>query len=374
MFSNVFKFLPRFCALLLTLAIVLSFSAAFADEGTSILITFTGDCTLGSDEWLKEQPASFDAFIQKNGYSYPFEKLLDIFENDDLTVINLENVFSDQKNNRANKNYTFRGPSAFANILLQGSVELAFVANNHIMDYGYTGMQSTINSLTSRNIGWFGTNYSVNQTYVYEKNGIRVGFVGSYYSYWGSNFPKMNQAFQQLKEAGCHVIVGIIHDGVEYAANRHFRQEDMAKWMVKNGANVVIGHHPHVPQGVDIIGDVSVVYSLGNCSFGGNISLDIFRRPGVRADKALLAQVEFRFDSDKKYLGHQLNIIPISPSGTTNYNNYQPVLLQGEEALATLKLVQDDTSFKLAPFVEGKGSMQPFLPASSFQQEADSLP
>lgn len=362
MFSSVFKGFGRLASCLSALVLSMFLLVSASAEQTGILVTFMGDCTLGSEEWLKGQPTSFDAHVNENGLAYPFAMLQDVFAKDDLTIINLENVFYDQKTPRAEKNYTFRGPTAFAGILKQGSVEAAFVANNHILDYGRPGMNSTTQSLENLGIGWFGSNYAANKTFVFEKNGIKIGFFGSYYSYWGSHFDVMRKAVQQLKDAGCQVIVGIVHDGVEYATNRHFRQEDMAKWMINNGAQLVIGHHPHVPQGIDIIGDAYVVYSLGNGSFGGNISLDITRRPGVRADKALLAQVEFRFDEHRHYLGQQLNLIPISPSGTKEHNNYQPVLLSGQEAQATIQLVQDDTSFELAPFVEGIGALQPFLP------------
>lgn len=351
----------------------LPFLPAF-EEGSRIVLTFTGDCTLGSDEWLKGQKQAFDTYVNEQGPAYPFLHLQPLFQADDLTVINLESVFSDTRDNRAQKNYTFRGPTAFADILTEGSVEAAFLANNHTMDYGKPGIKSTMDSLESREIGWFGTNYAANKTLVFEKDGIKIGLFGSYYSYWGSNFPKMRMAVQELKDAGCHAIVGIVHDGVEYAPHRHFRQEDMARWMINNGANLVIGHHPHVPQGVDLLGDATVVYSLGNCSFGGNISLDISRRPGVRADKALLAQVAFYFSEDAQYLGQQVNLIPISPSGTVEYNNYQPVVLTGKQAEDTLRLVQDDTPFALAPYQEGIGALQPFLPAVKKDQEADIAP
>ncbi len=87
----------------------------------------------------------------------------------------------------------------------------------------------------------------------------------------------------------------------------------------------------------------------------------------MRADKAIIARVEMRFDAQKNYLGHQVNLIPISPSGSSEYNNYQPVFLTGEEALAAMELVQYDTGFTLAPYQEGIGALQPFVPAQDVE-------
>lgn len=342
------------------------------EQGTTILLTFTGDCTLGNEERLMHHPRAFTNVVKKEGMGYPFAHLKDLFAKDDLTIINLESVFFDKNTNQADKNYVFRAPVAYADILTEGSIELAFLANNHIMDYGLPGLNSTISALEERQVGWFGNNFQLDQTFIYEKNGVKLGFVGTYYSYFGVHFAKVRAAIKGLQQAGCHAIIGIMHDGVEYWANRSNKQERMSSWFLNNGVDLVLGHHPHVPQGIDILDGKSVVYSLGNCSFGGNQELDIARRPGQRADKALLAQVTLRFDEQANYLGHQLNLIPISPSSTDVHNNYQPILLQGDMALETLRLVQADTPFPLAPFQEGLGAVQAFVPAQPRAEEASS--
>ena len=111
---------------------------------------------------------------------------------------------------------------------------------------------------------------------------------------------------------------------------------------------------------------MSVVYSLGNFSFGGNREL--------RAQYALLARVELRFDERLVYQGHRINLIPVSPSGTTEMNNYQPVILSGQAALKAMALAQRDTAFQLAPYLEGIGALQPFVPAVQTEQSADTDP
>lgn len=332
------------------------------DDGKSLTLTFTGDCTLGGDERHMERETSFFSYIGKNGYTYPFARVRHLFERDDLTVINLENVLYDGQAKRAKKNYVFRAPTDYVEILKQSSVELAFLGNNHMLDYGKPGMTSTIDTLSAGGIGWFGSNNALSGTHVFEKDGIKVGFIGSYTAYWFSQQDKFERELAALKDAGCQVIIGIIHDGTEYSFTHNKNQRLMANWLVRNGVHLVVGHHPHVPQGVDVVDGVTVIYSLGNFSFGGNHLLDISRRPGKRADRALLARVELRFDSGNRYTGHQVNLIPVSPSGETEFNNYQPVLLSGAEALDTLAIVQADTPFPLAPYIEGIGALQDFVP------------
>jgi poly-gamma-glutamate capsule biosynthesis protein CapA/YwtB (metallophosphatase superfamily) len=356
MFSLFFQRILRIACIGLLVLFLFGVLAAQTEGEKSIVLTFTGDCTLGSEDRLRSKADSFDAFVGNLGYGWPFARVKDFFAEDDVTVINLENVFHNSTDGKIKKTYNFRGPTAFARILTEGSIELAYLGNNHIMDYGTLGMRSTIQSLEEQGIGWCFNSWQKSGYFIFEKEGIKIGFAGAYLSYWGANSDKMATTFRQMRNEGCNAIVGIIHGGVEYSPKRVKRQENMAAWMVRNGASLVIGHHPHVVQGVEKIGNASVIYSLGNFSFGGNKDL--------RADKALIARVVLTFTSEGEYLGHQVNLIPVSPSGALTYNNYQPVFLSGERALKTMELVQNDTDFPLAPFLEGIGALQPFVPAN----------
>lgn len=345
------------------LAALLLCAPAFAEviEGTSIVLTFTGDCTLGNQESLMHQPYAFVNVIKEQGFDYPFAKVQDLFQSDDLTVINLENVFYNDNRGKTEKNYNFRSPTEYAQILPRSGVEVAFIANNHIMDYGQRGLKSTLAALEEQKVAWFGSIPGASYTHVFEKDGIKVGFVGTYPAHFNLHREQVEASMASLKDAGCEVLIAVMHAGTEYSWSRDRMQSRMANWFVKNGADLVIGHHPHIPQGVDILGHASVVYSLGNFSFGGNHRMTVSRRGNMRADKALIARVELLFDAQKQYRGHQVNLIPVSPSGEYDFNNYQPVLLTGEAAEATMAMVQKDTAFQLAPYIEGLGALQPFV-------------
>ena len=116
------------CCVMLALVIALLASVAVsgARAEKSVRITFVGDVTLGSEERLWKESFSFVSFAQANGYGYFLENVKPLFEEDDLTVVNLEGVLSDSaEGENTKKTYRFRGPASFAQILVDGDVEVA---------------------------------------------------------------------------------------------------------------------------------------------------------------------------------------------------------------------------------------------------------
>ena len=299
----------RFLAFLLILLIPVS---ALADR--TLTLTFVGDCTIGGEEQLKEFDYSFDGYLRKHGYSYFFEKVQPILAADDLTVANLEGVFINWANTAVEKTYNFRGSTDYVDVLTLGSVEAVNISNNHIMDYGYDGTRHTVNTLEAAGVHWFGSNQVTEQTWVYEKDGLKVGFVGMELSYWYYKHRNLLRSqVEALRDAGCQVIIGTMHGGTEYR-KRHLRnQKDFAYAMLDYGVDIVIGHHPHVLQGIEVKEGRTICYSIGNFVFGGNAKL--------RAPYTAMFQFTLHFTDDGQYLGHQLNIIPALPSGEKDFNN-----------------------------------------------------
>ena len=106
----------RLTALLLCCALLISAGCAAAEK--TVTVTFTGDCTLGSEESTRADQYSFDSVAAREGYDYFFANLRDLFEKDDITFINFEGVLSDSKAQESQrKRYRFRGPSDFVKIL-----------------------------------------------------------------------------------------------------------------------------------------------------------------------------------------------------------------------------------------------------------------
>ena len=330
-----------------------------------IVISFTGDCTLGCTPTERESPTGFESYIEKNGFEYPFEKVRDIFLQDDLTVVNLEGVFYDYENNRVKKTYNFRAPTAYAQILPLSGIEAVSLSNNHIMDYGEYGLRATVQAREAQGTAWFGGNDAAFQTYIFEKDGVKVGFAAAYISDWWQNKDLYKNGFEQLKAAGCSVIIGCMHGGVEYDVFHDNQQEILAKAFIRYGADIVIGHHPHTLQGITVEDGRTVLWSMGNFAFGGNSKLRN-NAMGELSVNTYIAQFTLSFDESGTYLGHQLNIIPCHVSGTKEFNDYQPCPVQGKEAASVLANLQRDTSprsLKLKPYVEGVGAVQEFVPA-----------
>lgn len=344
--------MKRCLSLLLALLLVGLCLPAFAR--TQVLMSFTGDCTLGSENYLRGRPTSFDSYIRQFGYAYPFAKVQHLFSRDDVTVINFEGVLYEHEANKVKKTYNFRGPLDFANILTEGSVELCFLGNNHVEDYGRPGFNSTIEAIEAVGKNWFAVTPFGSRVHVYEKNGIRIGFTGIYVSTWARDPLSLRESFDELKKQDCDFIVGIMHGGGEYSGRQGRGMERLAQAMVSHGAGLVVGHHPHVLHGIELMGDATVLYSLGNFSFGGNAQL--------RSTQTMVAQVRLDFADDGRYLGQQLIIHPAHPSGTLQYNNFQPVPVSGRDAESIMQLLQRMSPVRLKPYRLGLGAVQDYVP------------
>lgn len=330
----------------------------FAPPGIAekqIRLTFAGDVTLGSEEYLREEDYSLVSFAEREGNEYFFENVRELFSMDDLTVVNLEGVLSDSnEGENKEKTYRFRGDPQYTEILTSGSIEMVNLANNHSMDYGERGYLDTKAALEQDSIRFFGGR----EITVFEKNGIRIAFLGlSYTEETRAEKEWIKEEIRRLKrEENVNAVVFSYHGGREYSEARTQKQVDIAKLAVNAGADLVIMHHPHVVQGMSIFDNRSVCYSLGNFCFGGN--------KNVRAMESLVAVATLSFSDDGEYLGQQIDLYPAHISGTHPRSNYQPLLVSGRDAKRVMRLVQADTRFKLNKFDKERGfARQDFLPA-----------
>ena len=142
--------------ILVLLVALLCLLAVTASAEKIIKLTFTGDCTLGSEEYKRGQPTSFDSIAYEKGYDYFFSNFAKMFAEDDATIINFEGVLQDSKaNENTRKTYRFRGPIDFAQIVTSVSIEAAGLANNHVADYGSLGLDRTKDALDAVGVKWF---------------------------------------------------------------------------------------------------------------------------------------------------------------------------------------------------------------------------
>ena len=313
---------------------------AVVEGETDVRLTFGGDCTLGGE--ASGSAKRFARFIAAEGYAYPFANLRPLFAADDLTLVNLEGVLSERDLPRVRKQYNFKGATGYTAILTEGSVECVSLANNHALDYGAAGKRDTVAALTAAGLAF------VDDTYVtvLEKDGVRVGFTGSGLQLNRDRFLAQAKA---LRDLGCGALVHVMHTGVEYADAPTAGQIATARFLSENGVALVVGHHPHVAQGLATFGRTLVAYSLGNCVFGGNTDPRDYDAYVLGATLRFTDGIAERLDA---------TAWPIRVSGAKRNNDYQPMLLTGKEAERVFRKILASSGANAAPITMGDGALQ----------------
>lgn len=280
-----------------------------------ITVSFAGDCTLGYDESFQYK-YSFPYRLENenNDYSYFFRNVKPIFEADDLTLVNLETTLTDAAK-KAQKKFHFKGDPSYVNILTEGSIEMVNISNNHIYDYLQEGFEDTLETLDKAGIMYCGEG----RIAYYEAKGTAIACLG----YKGWDIAIMEKIKKDLTAAAqtSDIIIVSFHWGDEYSFYPNETQKKLGRFCIDTGADIVIGHHPHVIQGIEKYKDGYIAYSLGNFCFGGNINPN---------DKdTFIFQIVFTFENNK-ITALKPVIIPCSISSTDSINNYQPTILEGE--------------------------------------------
>lgn len=300
-----------------------------------IILTLGGDAVLGTREAWQSKPEALPAMLENQGLSYPFSGLQALFAADDMTFINLECVLKDTREGEdKGKLYRFRGLPAYTEVLKLGSIEQVNIANNHYIDYGEVGKDATREALTAAGVPFSGHGY----TWVWEINGHRIGFAGCRETTYRHDRNVIDRDIAALQEQMCDVIIYSCHWGKEYSAGHNDLQETMAKTAAAAGADVVVGTHPHVVQGIDTVDDTLVLYSLGNLMFGGTHDMTTF--------DATLARLRLRFGPEG-YQGCALELIPILTSGSAPVNDFRPVVAEDGDRQRILTKIQVDSGVLL---------------------------
>lgn len=282
----------------------------------TVTMTAVGDCTLATD--INADPnGSFKSVAESlNGdYSY-FFKNVSIFSEDDLTIVNFEGTLSNQ-GTRQDKQFAFRGKPEYVQILTSSSVEAANLANNHSADYGDVSLSDTIKYLNEAGISNFiGTN-----TAIRDVNGISVGLVGID-ALDETEAAKLENVIGSVKSLGAQLVIVSIHWGEEKATAPNDTQTELAHKAIDAGADLVLGTHPHVLQGIEKYNGKYIAYSLGNFCFGGN------NNP---ADKdTVIYRQTFTFVDGVMQEDDNMTLIPATISGHDEYNDYQPAIAEGD--------------------------------------------
>lgn len=217
-----------------------------------------------------------------------FKNVKSHLENGDITIGNLETTFAGSA--RGYTGYpTFNCPEILGKNLKSIGVDVLTTANNHCMDKGYKGLESTLNFLDEYGISHTGTARSEeeqNTILIKDVNGIKIAFLSYTYGTNGITIPKdkpysVNLIDKELiknhiniaKQQNVDVICVSMHWGVEYRLKQNSEQEKLADFLFENGVDIILGSHPHVLEPMEkrtitledgSTKDGFVIYSLGN--------------------------------------------------------------------------------------------------------------
>jgi poly-gamma-glutamate synthesis protein (capsule biosynthesis protein) len=235
---------------------------------------------MGHDEQIK---GALDTANGVYNYEPTFRFIKPIIEQADIAIANLEVTLAGP----VYKGYPeFSSPDALAIAAKDAGFDVFIQANNHAIDRGKTGFLRTIAILDSLDILHTGTfadslDRSLQYPLILEKNNIRIALLNYTYGTNGLEIPKpgiinridtalIRQDIEKARFAGADYVIATIHWGEEYERNENSQQRKLAASMLNQGANAIIGSHPHVVQPVELIYSADsihaglVVYSLGN--------------------------------------------------------------------------------------------------------------
>jgi poly-gamma-glutamate synthesis protein (capsule biosynthesis protein) len=240
----------------------------------------------------------------------------------------------------ADKKWHFKGDGSYAKILPASSVEVALLSNTHSSDYLEQGFNDTVSNLRSAGVNLV---YE-NTPYITEINGVEVVIIGDSSitgentTVTGSVSGRVMAEIKKYKKDGNIVIVDM-HWGAEYTNVPTSWQTGLARSFIDAGADLIVGQHPHVLQGIEVYNGKYIVYSLGNFAFGGNCL--------AKYKETFLFRISFVLNPDGSR-EYSAKVVPcfISSSAEVNssgvlWNNFQPVPVTGADAEQVMNLIYE---------------------------------
>ena len=217
-----------------------------------------------------------DAIARRQGVVFLFEKVAPLLRSADAVVANMEGCIS-TRGIRADKEYTFRAPPALASALASAGIRLVTLGNNHAVDFGRVALIDTLVHLWRARVWWVGAGTDsrrAGQAVTLRGQGCSVSVLG-----FTAIVPRGFAATERLAGVAtlthclpvlarvrqeADVVIVVPHWGKENQPQPSPTQRRIARLLAKAGADLIVGHHPHVVQGYERIGRTQVLYSVGN--------------------------------------------------------------------------------------------------------------
>lgn len=253
-------------------------------KDTTISMAVVGDIMCHSPNYKD----AYNASTKKYDFSTFFPQIKSYISNADIAVGNLETTFAG--GNKAYSGYpTFNSPPQLAKDIQDLGIDVLTTSNNHSMDSGYNGLINTIDTLDDLGIshtGTFKSEEDKNKILIKDVNGVKIAFLSYTYGTNGIAIPKgkeycinlidkdlIKKQLESAKAQNPDVICVSMHWGIEYKLQPNTEQTDLADYLFENGADIILGSHPHVLEPMEkrtvtlsdgTKKDGFVIYSLGN--------------------------------------------------------------------------------------------------------------
>ena len=317
-----------------------------------ILFFLSADTLYSADEKISKNQVSLIAvgdvmigghvkeFTDQFGFDYPFEATKEILQRADLTFCNLEGPISKKGVKEEGKEFTFKTDPKAAEGLAKAGFDVVSLANNHIMDFGAEALFETIEHLEKNNIKGIGAGKDLSASRkpaLFEINGIKIAFLAYAFTFplhFYAEIDKPGSApgvpefiekdIKKAKQKNDIVIVSF-HWGAELMTEPKEYQVKMGHNAIDWGASIVLGHHPHVLQGIELYKSGLIAYSIGNFAFGSY---------SKNVKDGMMLSVDFNKNG--------LNSVKIIPAYVYNIDVlFQPRILTGDEAKRVINHIKE---------------------------------
>lgn len=245
-----------------------------AGEKGAVTISFAGDVMFAG---------KVGELLGKQGYGYPYGALNGLFQRDDLSIVNLETPVT-TRGTAANKTYVYQSSPQALGPLKAAGIDAVNLANNHTLDKGEQGLLDTLNNLNKAGIPYVGAGKNASEAYsaqYFKRNGVTIALLGFTRvmpeASWAAGKNKRGVASAYSLDAAVQAIVAakkkadivavVVHWGQERVDNYSELQQSMGHSFIDAGADLVIGGHPHVLQGIEPYKGKWIAYSTGNFIF-----------------------------------------------------------------------------------------------------------
>lgn len=318
------------------------------DKSKEINFTFIGD--------LLFEPSFYEAINKGYNKDIYFNKVSKYFEDDDITLGNMEVIIGNDNMDTSIKGYSLCAPEYIGNLVSKLDLQILSTVNNHANDRGAEGIKSSIDYFKNKTniltVGTYNDNTDRNMNRIIDVNGVKVGFLAytnrTNKPAFGTNrdmialfkdpitgtFTKEYQdritnEVTNLKN-NSDIVVVMVHWGREYLFEPNQEMLDFASFLNKLGVDIIVGSHSHTIQPIDIIGDehkTLVYYSMGNFASQDNLlpnmgDASLQRKVTNAYQIGLLSKVKVKYENNKMEIV-DINTIPVINYYDKNINNFE---------------------------------------------------